>query len=44
MLILDNFNSLSLLQNLDKVENTFFIIEKAKETLLDFLNGTVKVL
>ena len=32
--------------NLDRAGNTtmFFIIEKAKETVLDFLQGTVKVL
>ena len=32
--------------NLDRAENTamFVIIEKAKETILDFSQGTVKVL
>ena len=32
--------------NLDRAGNTtmFFIIEKAKETVLDFSQGTVKVL
>ena len=32
--------------NLDRTENTtmFFIIEEAKETVLDFWQGTVKVL
>ena len=32
--------------NLDRAENTtiFFIIEEAKETVLDFSKGTVKVL
>ena len=32
--------------NLDRAGNTtmFFIIEEAKETVLDFLQGTVKVL
>ena len=32
--------------NLDRVRNTrtFFIIEKVKETILEFLKGTVKVL
>ena len=32
--------------NLDRTENTtmFFIIEEAKETVLDFSQGTVKVL
>ena len=33
-------------ENLDRGENTtmFFIIEEAKETVLDFSQGTVKVL
>ena len=33
-------------ENLDRAGNTtmFFIIEKAKETVLDFSQGTVKVL
>ena len=32
--------------NLDRAENTtmFFVIEEAKETVLDFLQGTLKVL
>ena len=32
--------------NLDRTENTtiFFILEEAKETVLDFSQGTVKVL
>ena len=30
--------------NLDRAENTFFIIEEAKETVLDFSQGIVKVL
>ena len=30
--------------NLDRAENTFFIIEEAKETVLDFSHGTVKIL
>ena len=32
--------------NLDRTENTtmFFIIEETKETVLDFSQGTVKVL
>ena len=32
--------------NLDRAGNTkiYFILEKAKETILDFLQGTVKVL
>ena len=32
--------------NLDRAENTtiFFILEEAKETVLDFSQGTVKVL
>ena len=37
---------ISFTANLDRVGNTtmFFIIEKAKETALDFSQGTVKVL
>ena len=32
-------------ENLDRAENiTMFIIEEAKESVLDFLQGTVKVL
>ena len=32
--------------NLDRIRNTtmFFIIQKAKETVLDFSQGTIKVL
>ena len=30
--------------NLDCAGNTFFILEEAKETILDFSQGTVKVL
>ena len=30
--------------NLDRAGNTFFIIEEAKKTVLDFSQGTVKVL
>ena len=32
--------------NLDRAENTriYFILEEAKETILDFLQGTVQVL
>ena len=45
MLILEQFNKLISLQNLDRVGYTmFFIIEETKETLLDFSQGTVKVL
>ena len=37
---------INLTANLDRLGNTtmFFIIEKAKETVLDFSKGTVKVL
>ena len=35
---------ISFTANLDKAWNTFFIIEEAKETVLDFSQGTVKVL
>ena len=37
---------ISFAANLDRERNTtiFFIIEEAKETVLDFLQGTVKVL
>ena len=37
---------INLTANLDRAGNTtmFFIIEKAKETVLDFSQGTVKVL
>ena len=37
---------ISFAANLDRERNTtiFFIIEEAKETILDFLQGTVKVL
>ena len=37
---------INLIANLDRVGNTtmFFIIEEAKETVLDFSQGTVKVL
>ena len=43
MLILKQFNRLI---NLDRAWNTkiFFILEETKETLLDFSQGTVKVL
>ena len=30
--------------NLDRAGNMFFIVEEAKETVLDFSQGTVKVL
>ena len=30
--------------NLDRAENSLFIIEEAKETVLDFSQGIVKVL
>ena len=35
---------ISFTANLDKAWNTFFIIAEAKETVLDFSQGTVKVL
>ena len=37
---------INFIVDLDRVGNTklFFIIEEAKETILDFLQGTVKVL
>ena len=37
---------INFIANLDRAGNTtmFFIIEKAKETVLDFSQGTVKVL
>ena len=45
MLNLEQFNKLISLQNLDRAGYTmFFIIEETKETLLDFSQGTVKVL
>ena len=36
---------INFIANLDRAENTtmFFIIEEAKETVLDFSQGTVKV-
>ena len=47
MLILEQFsNSTILTANLDRAGNTrvYFILEETKETILDFLQGTVKVL
>ena len=43
MLIQEQFNKL-ILQQIDRNRNTtmFFIIEEAKETVLDFSQGTVK--
>ena len=37
---------INLLANLDREENTkiYFILEESKETVLDFSQGTVKVL
>ena len=37
---------INFIANLDRAGNTtmFFIIEKAKETIFEFLQGTVKVL
>ena len=48
MLILEQFNKTISQQtaDLDRADNTrlYFILEEAKETILDFLQGTVKVL
>ena len=46
MLILEQFNKLIFTANLDRAGNTrvYFILEEAKETILDFSQGTVKVL
>ena len=46
MLTQEQFNKLIFTTNLDRDGNTtmFFIIEEAKETVLDFSQGTVKVL
>ena len=46
MLILEQFNKLILQQNLDRGGNTriYFILGEAKETILDFLQGPLKVL
>ena len=40
------FQQINFIDHLDRAENTtmFFIIEKAKENFLDFLEGPVKVL
>ena len=40
------FQQINFTANLDRAGNTtmFFIIEEAKETVLDFSQGTVKVL
>ena len=41
-----SIQQINFTENLDRAGNTtmFFIIEKAKETVLDFSQGTVKVL
>ena len=46
MLIQKQYSKSILLQNLDRDGNTtiFFIIEETKETILDFSQGTGKVL
>ena len=46
MLIQEQFNKINFKASLDRDGNTtmFFIIEKAKETVLDFSQGTKKVL
>ena len=46
MLTQEQFNKLIFTTNLDRDGNTtmFFIIEEAKETVLDFSQGTIKVL
>ena len=46
MLIREQFNKqINFTANLDRAENTtmFFIIDKAKQTALDFSQGTAKV-
>ena len=46
MQIQEQFNKINFTVNLDRAGNTtmFFIIEQAKETVLDFSQRTVKVL
>ena len=46
MLMQKQFNKINFTISLDRVGNTtmFFIIEETKETVLDFSQGTVKVL
>ena len=46
ILILEQVNKFIFTANLDRAGNTtmFFIIEEAKETVLDFSKGTVKAL
>ena len=41
-----SIKQINITENLDRAQDatTFFIIEEAKETVLDFLKGTVKVL
>ena len=45
MLIQKQYNKLIFTRNLDRTGQTamFFIIKEAKETILDFSQGTVKV-
>ena len=45
MLILKKNQQINFTAKLDRVGNTtmFFIIERAKETVLDFSQGTIKV-
>ena len=46
MIAVDLSQQINFTVNLDRTENTklFFIIEEAKETVLNFSKGTVKVL
>ena len=46
MLIQGQFNKLIFTANLDKADGAtmFFVIEQARETVLDFSQGAVKVL
>ena len=46
MLIQELFQQINFTSNLDRAANRtmFFIIEEAKQTVLDFSQGTVKVL
>ena len=46
ILILEQVNKFIFTANLDRAGNTtmFFIIEEAKETVLDFSKGTIKAL
>ena len=46
MQILKRFNKINFTVNLDRAGNAriYFILEEAKETVLEFSQGTVKVL